>query len=115
MRYQEIEPVTQIDASSAFDRGSPDELLAVVLSVAMYEVELSWAQEFCTRLAAHPHPTVRGNAVLGFGHLARRFGSLEPAAVPIVRAALRDGDEYVRAQAHAAADDLNHFLGLQLA
>ena len=115
MRYEEIEPIARAEAEIALHRGSPDELLTVALSVALHETELSWAQDFCAGLASHPHPNVRGNAILGLGHLARRFGTLEPSAIPIVESALRDPDDFVRGQAHAAADDLNHFLGLRLA
>ena len=115
MRYEEIEPIGRVDAEAALQRGVPDELLTVVLSVVLHEVELVWAENFCRGLASHAHPSVRGNAVLGLGHLARRFGTLEPSAVPIIESALHDPDEFVRGQAHAAADDLNHFLGLRLA
>jgi hypothetical protein len=34
--------------------------------------------------------------------------------VPLVRAALGDPDEFVRGQALAAADDIEHFLGVQV-
>jgi hypothetical protein len=55
---------------------------------------------------------VRGNAVLGFGHLARRFRRLDEGVVrPIIENALLDADPYVRGQADAAADDVAHFLG----
>ena len=62
-------------------------------------------------IASHPHFNVRGNAVLGFSHLARRFGRLDSAAREIIEAGLRDGDSYVRGHANAAADDVQHFLG----
>ena len=115
MRYEEIVPIAQSEAEAALHRGAAGELRLVVISVSLYEDELHWAQDFCIGLASHTDPYVRGNAVLGLGHLARRFGTLSPAAAPIVAAALRDPDEFVRGQAHAAADDLDHFLGLRLA
>lgn len=66
----------------------------------------------CVALSAHDDEWVRGNAVLGFGHLARTLGRLDEARVrPVVEAALRDPSAVVRGQAVSAADDLTHFLG----
>ncbi|HEX8274323.1 MAG TPA: hypothetical protein VF615_16925 [Longimicrobiaceae bacterium] len=104
-----------VDVEAVIARGLPDELLHVPVAVSLDPPDCAWAQEVCLRLAAHPHFNVRGNAVLGFGHLARTCGALEEARVrPIVEAALRDPHEYVRGQAEAAADDLAHFLGWTL-
>jgi hypothetical protein len=49
------------------------ELSSVPLAVSMHSTDTDWAQGVCVRLASQPHFNVRGNAVLGFGHLARRF------------------------------------------
>jgi hypothetical protein len=80
----------------------------------LYEEDFDFVQAACIRLAANDDEVVRGNAVLGFGHLARRFGELLPEGVSVVRAALSDPSEYVRGQAHAAADDISHFLEIDL-
>ena len=112
MRYEPIPASTPAEVEAAIARGRPDELLYAVLSASLYSDELEWAQDVCLRLAAHPHFNVRGNALLGFGHLARRFGRLDEARVrPLLEAGMRDADEYVRGQAHDAADDAEHFLG----
>jgi hypothetical protein len=69
----------------------------------------------CLRLSGHPHFNVRGNAILGFGHLARTCGALDEGRVkPLIERALKDTDEYVRGQANAAADDLAHYLGWRI-
>jgi hypothetical protein len=71
-----------------------------------------WAERVCLRLAQHEDPSVRGNAIEGFGHLARTFGSLNRAAVePMIVAGLCDHDEWVRGKADDAADDIEFFLG----
>jgi hypothetical protein len=71
-----------------------------------------YAQDICVRLSRHSHFNVRGNAVLGFGHIARVHGKLTKRIVfPIISAALADADEYVRGQAEFAKDDTSHFLG----
>jgi hypothetical protein len=71
--------------------------------------------DICLQLSHHADSTVRGNAVLGFGHLARRFGAMDPRACPVVEKALLDDDRYVRGQAVAVADDLRQFLGWSFA
>ena len=116
MRYEAIEFHGEAAAEAAIARGESAELLYVPIAVSLHAERLAWAQAVCARLAAHPHFNVRGNAVLGFGHLARRFRRLERAVVePLVLRALTDPDPYVRGQAHAAADDLQQFLGWDLA
>jgi hypothetical protein len=67
------------------------------------------AVELVRRLLEHGDEKVRGNAVLGVGHLARRFGTVPADLVLGVRAAALDPSAYVRGQADAAADDLATF------
>ena len=102
-------------AEAAIARDEPAELLYVPIAASLHAERLDWAQGVCARLAAHPDFNVRGNAILGFGHLARRFRQLDRSLVePLVVRARSDADPYVRGQAHAAADDLRHFLGWDL-
>ncbi|MEE2690243.1 MAG: hypothetical protein VX640_01765 [Pseudomonadota bacterium] len=69
----------------------------------------------CVALSAHSDTYVRGNAILGFGHLSRTLRVLDEATVkPIVEAALHDPARFVRGQADAAADDIEHFLGWKI-
>ncbi|MET0400245.1 MAG: hypothetical protein ABW277_25875 [Longimicrobiaceae bacterium] len=103
------------DVEAVIGRGVPDELLHVPIAVSMGPPDCAWAADVCLRLASHPHPNVRGNAVLGFGHLARTCGDLDEARVrPVVEAALRDPDPYVSGQADAAVGDLVHFMGWRI-
>lgn len=69
------------------------------------------ALELVRRLLEHGDEKIRGNAVLGVGHLARRFGTVPTDLVLRVRAATLDSSAYVRGQADAAADDLATFTG----
>ena len=89
----------------------PLRLMDLVLEVALEAEDREWAQSICVQLARHRSAQVRGNAVLAFGHLARRFGRLDPGRVRrLVDIALHDPSEYVRSQADSAADDLRTFL-----
>src|SRR5690348_15162058 len=98
------------DVDAAIARGEPEELLRVVLAVALHSEDGSWASAVCLQLARHEHFNVRGNAILGLGHLARRFGRLDPVARAAIEDGVRDVNDYVRAQAESAAADAQHFL-----
>lgn len=92
-----------------------EKLIQMVVAVSMFAEDGGWAESVCLRLANHPNYNVRGNAILGFGHIARVHGKIESLGVKeSLKEALLDEQDYVRGQAHAAADDLEHFLGWQL-
>ena len=77
--------------------------------------DAAWSQDICLSLVHHDHEIVRGNAILGFGHLARISGELDQALVaPLVTAAMKDPSEYVRGQAVQAFDDISKYLGWKL-
>jgi hypothetical protein len=110
--YRPVPEMGVADIEAAIERNQPDELLTAVLSASLYSDDLKWAEGVCLRLSEHPHVNVRGNAIQGFGHLARIHGSLDLSRVlPVIQAGLQDSHEYVRAQAYSAADDVEHFLG----
>lgn len=95
----------------AIERDDPIELMDVVFDVGLHADSREWAQSCCVQLAKHRSAQVRGNAVAAFGHLARRFGRLDPQRVHrLVEIALHDPSDYVREQASSAADDLATFL-----
>jgi hypothetical protein len=100
---EEIEEVVQ--------RNIPEELLYVPIWVTMDPPDCEWAQNICIRLSSHENFNVRGNAILGFGHLARTCAKLNKEEVKLIIArALKDEHEYVRGHAYNAADDIEMFL-----
>ena len=98
----------------AIERDDVAVLGEAIVGAALYEEDFEVVHDACVRLSAHADETVRGNAVLGFGHLARLFGRASAEAVEIVRRALGDASPYVRGQGWAAASDLRHFLGTDI-
>lgn len=95
----------------ARERDDPIELQQLVIEVALHADSREWAECTCADLARHRNAQVRGNALLGFGHLARRFGALDRRRVQrLVEIGLFSQHEYVRAQAESAAEDLETFL-----
>jgi hypothetical protein len=98
----------------AINRNDTMLLPSMIIATVLYDDDFEFARTACIRLCEHESETIRGNAILGFGHLARRFGELGEQEIAIVRRGLHDPSEYVRGQAHAAAGDLKHFLGVDV-
>ena len=114
LKYEEIPEWTAEAVVRALREDDPDILLRAVIAVAMHGSDWRYAQDLCIRLSSHRHFNVRGNAVLGFGHIARVHRQLDRATVqPIIEAALRDTNDYIRGHGHDAADDTAHYLGWQ--
>lgn len=83
-----------------------------LIGLALNSPTLAPALEVSLAAAQAPDPLVRGNALLSFGHLVRRFGQLPRVPVyDLIAQGLIDADGHVRGQADAAADDLEQFLG----
>ena len=115
MRYEDIPILTKEEILEVLHEADPDELKTIPLSAALGIDDWQWAQAVCLQLATHPEPIVRGNAILGFGHLARVHRRLDRDRVePALRDALNDRDAYVRGHADSAAEDVTTFLGWQL-
>jgi hypothetical protein len=111
MKYEEITPLNPVQIDLAISRNEPDELSRAVLSAALYADDSQWAEDICVRFAGHDNAIVRGNAVLGFGHIARLNRSLTESRVrPLIEHALHDENTFVRGQAESAADDVESFL-----
>jgi hypothetical protein len=111
MKYEVIEQRSKAEIEAAISQNDPNELLYAVVSAALYSDDSNWAESVCLRLAKHEHFNVRGNTILGFGHIARIHQQLDEDRVkPLIEAALRDESDYVRDQADSAADDVEFFL-----
>ncbi len=110
---REVSCRSKLDA--VLKRDDPSELAQTVIAVALDCADADIATQLCLFLSKHRDPYVRGNAILGFGHLARRFGTLDEATVkPIVEEGIHDKSEHVRGQSWAAAEDLTHFMGMTI-
>ena len=113
LRYELIGEYSRDEVETALQSNDPQQLSLIVVGVALH-AEPGWAVDVCRRLASHADVTVRGNDLLGFGHLARLHGTSglrHAEVIPLIAAGLRDADAYVRGQADAAADDLEQYLG----
>jgi hypothetical protein len=96
----------------AIERDDPAELADLAPELGTLGEPWEWAQSCCVQLARHRSAGVRAGAIASFGHLARRFGRLDPGRVRrLVEIALHDPSAAVRAAADDVADDLLTFLG----
>lgn len=87
----------------------------MVILVGLYENDYEFAYKVVHELSSRPHFNMRGDAILCFGHLARRFQKLPQEEVkPIIESALKAKEDYIYGQAWSAADDIEHFLGWEI-
>jgi hypothetical protein len=107
------DPWTKQDIDGLLSNGDVEDLVLVPIAITNHGTpDPAWSEAICLHLSSHPHNRVRGNAVLGLGHLARTTGDLhQDKCLPVVARALRDADPYVRGHASSAADDIEQCLG----
>ncbi|WP_147263751.1 hypothetical protein [Roseimicrobium gellanilyticum] len=113
-RYIESRNVAREDLESAVASNDIKLLREYLVSAALVGEDLPFLEQVCLNLSAHLDEEVRGNAILGLGHLARRARSLDSKARTIIENGLQDSSSYVRGHAWSAADDVIHFLGWQV-
>jgi hypothetical protein len=114
MKYEQVPPLSQREIEIAVASDDRDRLPIAVLSAALFCPDREWAESICLQFATHTDPVVQGNAILGFGHIARRHRKLSKEMVkPLIENALVDPEEYVRGHADSAAVDVETFLKWQ--
>lgn len=111
MKYESTPNFSINEAATAIRTDDLTQLRLIPISISMHSSDLIEAEQICLTLSTHADPTVRGNAILGFGHLARRFGKLTHEHIlSVIENALTSENNFVRSQAEATADDVEHFL-----
>ena len=113
MKYEAVEAVTHEEAEAIARAGEAYALSRIAVAIALADEDLVWSTTFLLALTKSEHVNVRGNALLGFGHLARRFRAIPNtrAVAAAITEGLADADAFVRGQADAAADDVRQFIG----
>ncbi|MGO4505347.1 hypothetical protein [Dyella sp. 2YAF14] len=112
MDYVEEAWTSPIGVLRLLETGDGVSAAKALIGLALNSSTLAPALEVSLAAAQVSDPLVRGNALLSFGHLARRFGQLPRDPVyDLVAQGLIDADGHVRGQSDAAADDLDQFLG----
>ena len=110
-RIQDLDAITIKDVNGALLRNDPAELQLLSITIALSDLDFNFTQSVCIRLCSWDNGTIRGNALVSLGHLARRYRMLDEQSVkPVIESALLDSDEYVRISAKSAADEIHQFL-----
>ena len=95
-----------------------ENLAKELVGMAFYESDYDLALTTMIKFSNHENENVRGNAVLGFAHIARNHDKLPKVAFQIVEKALSDESSYVRGHADSAVSDIERvdwcFMGTQL-
>ena len=82
----------------------------MLVGITLNHPEYAYAYPIVTRYAANRDPSIRGTALLCFGHLARIFNFIDAhPMIEYVCEGLRDPDEWVKGQAFNAFDDICMF------
>jgi hypothetical protein len=110
LKYEPIPRMSRDEIESAIACDDSEQLVYAALAAAFYDDDAHWIEQVCARLANHPNANVRGNAVEGFGHIARIHRTLNQRVKPLIERALSDEDSWVRGKAYDAAGDVTHFL-----
>jgi hypothetical protein len=110
-KFSQLGLVTQQELDEALRQNDASQLRAMVLAVALYGADRSKAEDLSRKLSSHSDEEVRGNALLALGHLARLFKVLSSDVKALIEEGLHDSSTYVRGQAWAAAEDVEHYLG----
>src|SRR5262245_52433972 len=93
-RYEPLPNWTIEEMEEVILRDDPTQISLVPLVAGLNPENCDWAIKTCLKLCKHWQGTVRGNAILGLGYLARTCGSLhKPTVFPIIAAGLGDEDE----------------------
>ena len=95
------------EIEQSIEMNDPEELLSVVIDVALVATDPVWATECLFDLAEHDQTSVRGNALMGLVHLAQRFPQVDRKSIrAVIEIAQNDQERHVRDQADAALEEL---------
>lgn len=91
--------------------GIADNVVQGILSLSLYGENYNEIQRVLITYSKHEHENIRAIAILGFGHIARRFGRInKPIMLSIIKEGLKDRSCFVRGHANVALEDILHFV-----
>lgn len=115
MLYKPLDEITYDEALKLLNSEDETELLLLPLRAGEHITEWHQAQDICIRLMEYPSENVRANAALGLAYTARTKGKLDKRIVkPYLLRELRENKEY-RWRIVDAINDINLYLGWNLA
>jgi hypothetical protein len=110
MKYEAMHPISRAEAERMAASGDANAICRAIISLALFDDDWRWVQDWCLQLAADERPRVRGCAATSLGHLARINGVLDLDRVIPVLEELTD-DHEVGGLAEDALADIHMFIG----
>jgi hypothetical protein len=98
--------LSHAEAEAAFRGDDTYAICSTLAAAALTDWDRTWLEKWCVSLAGHDQIAVRQISATCLGHLARRFGRLEQAALEALHELCDDPDAC--AYAHDALEDVRH-------
>ena len=111
LQYDEPRKLSRETVMDLLASGKDEEVERALVSLVFHDPDADFVLAQLFKHAKSKQPGVRGTSILCLGHAARihRALPLSPT-VDIVKLGLADPDDYVRGQAHSAAEDIETFV-----
>jgi hypothetical protein len=109
MRYQEVQPISRMEAEAALAGDSESAIVDALLRIAYYEADWRWVQNKCIIFLQSTSQVVRQTAIQCLGHVARIHGALD---LDIVMPRLQElqGEPTISGFIEDAIDDIHIFV-----
>ena len=108
--YRDLRPLTQAEALEKLANREPENVAEALVAIGLHEESYEFAAETIMREGGEKDRVIRGAALVALAHLARVHRNIPDEAIDLVRAGLKDSDEYIRGQAQTALDDIEQFV-----
>jgi hypothetical protein len=110
MKYEAIHPISRDEAERMVASGDANAICREIISLALFDDDWRWVQDWCLQLATDERTQVRGCAATSLGHLARIHGSLDlDRVIPVLEQLTEDHE--VGGLAEDALGDIRMFTG----
>lgn len=91
--YQSIPLLDRPELEGLLQSTDPVRIVYGLLSAALYDFDLAWAEDQCIRRLYYPNLDVQNAALTSIGHIARLNGAINlPVVVPILIDLLKNPD-----------------------
>jgi hypothetical protein len=107
MRYEDAAWRPHDDVEAIFASGSEEAICDALAGAALKDDDAAWIESRCVMLAESQSVAIRGLAATCLGHVARRFGRIQPESVALLRRLSADPE--VGGLADDALDDVATF------
>jgi len=95
MEYEEIKPISRIEAEAIFDSSNDYKISKALVRLAYYDEDWRWVQSKCLEYLENSGKEIQSTAVLCLGHLARIHHQLDLETVLPVLMELRNDSSLI--------------------